>query len=384
MSGTQILWKKERATNLTVRLVQGTSSIRYLNLHAGHSFGPLRVGAVADWCVSGEGVQPIHLSLLFDGTDLFVSAASANLYVSLNGQPLNAGQWIPVGISSEICFGSAVLHVARGESQPPPGSPQVAAAETGPEATLSDGGRLRELAQRARAAAENQLSSAPPPAVSPSAAPPAIMPTPVPAAGQPPPAAGHPITSAPPPATPQAGSPGGFWREASLVKKLTLVLLPLAAAATWFTWEDPESAPEETERTTPVASSSAAARGSAGVPDKAAAPAESAALRADPPAGTVSVAAPRVESEAPSTAETAAPQASAADATAAPPSASAGVLMLAPTPTHATPRAAIDAAFSGRLDSAKELYAKLVAAHPDKPELALAKKRIDENAVRKP
>src|SRR5688572_31134856 len=113
MSGTQILWKKDRATNLTVRLVQGTSSIQYLNLHAGRSFGPLRVGAAADWCVSGEGVQPIHLSLLFDGTDLFVSAASANLYVSLNGQPLNAGQWIPVGISSEICFGSAVLHVAR-------------------------------------------------------------------------------------------------------------------------------------------------------------------------------------------------------------------------------------------------------------------------------
>jgi hypothetical protein len=357
MSGTQILWKKDRATNLTVRLVQGTSPIQYLNLHAGRSFGPLRVGAVADWCVSGEGVQPIHLSLLFDGTDLFVSAASANLYVSLNGQPLNAGQWVPVGISSEICFGSAVLHVARGESQPPPGSPLLGAAENGPESTLSDGGRLRELAQRARAEVESQLSSAPPPAVSPSAAPPAILPTPVPAAGQPPPTAGpHSATS--PPAAPKAASPGGFWREASLVKKITLVLLPLAAVATWLTWEDPESAPEETERTTPVASSSAPAPSSAPVPAKVAAPAESAPSHAAAPADF--------------------------SATAAAPSASAGVLMLAPTPSQATPRAAIDAAFSGRLDSAKELYAKLVAAHPDKPELALAKKRIDENAVRKP
>lgn len=58
--------------------------------------------------------------------------------------------------------------------------------------------------------------------------------------------------------------------------------------------------------------------------------------------------------------------------------------MLAPSSSDSTPRAALDAAFDGRLESAQELYAKLAAAHPDKPALSLAKKRIEENAVRKP
>jgi hypothetical protein len=58
--------------------------------------------------------------------------------------------------------------------------------------------------------------------------------------------------------------------------------------------------------------------------------------------------------------------------------------MLAPGSSDTTPRAAIDAAFAGRLETAKELYAKLVAAYPDKPEFALAKQRVEENAVRKP
>jgi hypothetical protein len=383
MSGTQILWKKDRATNLTVRLVQGVSTIQYLNLRPGSSVGPLRVGSAADWCVTGEGVQPLHLSLLFDGTDLFVASVSPAVYVSLNGQPLNAGQWVPVGISSEICFGSAVLHVARGESQPPPGTAlDIPAADTGPEATLSDGGRLREIAQRARDAASDTVS-APPPAVSPSA-PPAVMPTPLPAAGQPPPApAQQHQPSAPAPASPPKTKSGSSWSEASLVKKLTLLLLPLAAVGTWFTWDDP-APPPKARRKAPAASASA--------------PSKVAALAKNPAAPVVSATPPRTEGPAASSSapalSSAVPAASAevakttapatpADVRAAA-SASAGVLMIAPGSSDTTPRSAIDAAFAGRLETAKELYAKLAAAHPDKPEYAIAKKRVEENAVRKP
>ena len=386
MSGTQILWKKDRATNLTVRLVQGTSTIQYLNLRPGNSVGPLRVGSAADWCVSGEGVQPLHLSLLYDGTDLFVAAVSPTVYVSVNGQPVNAGQWVPVGISSEICFGSAVLHVARGESQPPAGGPlQMPSAEVGPEATLSDGGRLRELAQKARDAVDTKLSSHPP-AVSPSAPPPAVMPTPVPAAGQPPAPAPRPEVSksAPPPAPP--AKKGGAWSETSLIKKITLFLLPLAAVGTWFTWDDPAPAPRKAKRKTPVASASAPARSAQALAKTAvpslptspttrasndtaasAAPATSAA-----PAGSAPPAASAAAEATPSAGKDAAPAGSAA------------VLTFAPSSSDTTPRAAIDAAFAGRLETAKELYAKLVAAHPDKPEFALAKKRVEEGAVRKP
>lgn len=383
MSGTQILWKKERATNLTVRLVQGISTLQYLNLRAGSSVGPLRVGSAADWCVSGEGVQPIHLSLLFDGTDLFAAAVSPTVYVSVNGQPLNAGQWVPVGISSEICFGSAVLHVARGESQPPAGAAglQIPPAETGPEATLSDGGRLREIAQRALDAAGDTVSAPPPPIGSPSAPPPAMMPTPVPAAGQPPPPAAT-GASAPPPGVPAKTKSGSSWGETSLVKKLTLFLLPLAAVGTWFTWDDPAPQPKKAKRNAPVASASAPAKSANGFA-KTSPPSSAAVPRTEAPAGSSASAA--LGSAAPPT--SAALAASAAPAGAnektAPPG-SAGVLMIAPGSSDTTPRAAIDAAFAGRLETAKELYAKLAAAHPDKPEYALAKKRVEENAVRKP
>ncbi len=385
MSGTQILWKKERATNLTVRLVQGISTLQYLNLRAGSSVGPLRVGSAADWCVSGEGVQPIHLSLLFDGTDLFAAAVSPTVYVSVNGQPLNAGQWVPVGISAEICFGSAVLHVARGESQPPAGATalHIPPADTGPEATLSDGGRLREIAQRALDAASDTVSAPPAPIGSPSAPPPAMMPTPVPAAGQPPPVAAT-GPSAPPPAAPAKTKSGSSWSETSLVKKVTLFLLPLAAIGTWLTWDDPAPEPKKTKRNAPVASASAPVKSANGLA-KTAAP-SSAAARTEKPAGPASSAA-ALGSAAPPTsaalAASAAPAGAPANVKTAPPG-SAGVLMIAPGSSDTTPRAAIDAAFAGRLETAKELYSKLAAAHPDKPEYAIAKKRVEENAVRKP
>lgn len=382
MSGTQILWKKDRATNLTVRLVQGTSTIQYLNLRPGNSVGPLRVGSAADWCVTGEGVQPLHLSLLYDGTDLFVAAVSPTVYVSVNGQPVNAGQWVPVGISSEICFGSAVLHVARGESQPPAGGPlAMPPADVGPEATLSDGGRLRELAQKARDAVDTKLS-AQPPAVSPSAPPPGVMPTPVPAAGQPPAPSPNPAASksAPPPAaTPKKAS---AWSQTSLAKKITLFLLPLAAVGTWFTWEDPAPAPRKAKRKTAVASASAPPRSSAQALAKNAAPSRPAT-----PPGSSTAAAALAASVAPAASSTpvagATPEADKPDAKGAP-AGSAAVLTFAPGSSDTTPRAAIDAAFAGRLETAKELYAKLVAAHPDKPEFSLAKKRVEEGAVRKP
>jgi hypothetical protein len=350
-------------------------------------------------------VQPLHLSLLFDGTDLFVAAVSPTVYVSLNGQAVAANQWIPVGISSEICFGSAVLHVARGESQPPPASPSqfpnaaqfpataifpapIPAAETGPEATLSDGGRLRQLAQQARENAGMQ-PSAPPPAVSPPAAPgPAVLPTPVPAAGNPAAPAPSPNAGQSAPPAP-AKAKGSSWSETSLVKKLTLFLLPLAAAGTWLTWDEPEPEPtrRKAKRQTPAASASVlsagpSARATNPAPSGAVAPANKA------PASTGSA------SNSGATVRSAAPASSAAPIAVAPPSgvetddpkaaASTDVMMLAPTSSDTTPRAAIDAAFAGRLEKAKELYAKLAAAYPDKPAFALAKQRVEENAVRKP
>jgi hypothetical protein len=363
----------------------------------------MRVGSAADWCVSGEGVQALHLSLLYDGTDLFVAAVSPTVYVSLNGQPVAANQWIPAGVSSEICFGSAVLHVARGESQPPGASPSqfppvanpatailpspIPAPPLGPDATLSDGGRLRELAQQAREQA-GLLPSSPPPPVSPSGAPPpAVLPTPVPAAGNPAvPAAAPPAGKSAPP--PPAAAKGSSWGETSLVKKITLFLLPLAAVGTWLTWDEPEPTPRKAKRKVPAASASVLAAGPSARPKNGPSPSGAIAPAKQSPASTVSasssgvavpsaaapIAAPPTTSAAPLAAKADDPKAAA----------SAGVLMLAPGSSDTTPRAAIDAAFAGRLETAKELYAKLVAAYPDKPEFALAKQRVEENAVRKP
>lgn len=378
MSGTQILWKKDRATHLTVRLIQGTSSVQYLNLQPGSSVGPLRVGTSADWCVVGEGVQPLHLSLLFDGTDLFVAAASPTVYVSVNGQPVNAGQWVPVGVSSEIAFGSALLHVARGELQAPPGTAlHMPPADNGPETTLSDGGRLREMAEKARISG-NQPGAHSPAAVQASAPAPAVMPSP--AAGQPPAPAPAPVPTpefakSAPPAPP--AKKASAWSETSLVKKITLFLLPLAAVGTWFTWDDPAPAPRKAKRKPPAVSASAPGRSSAAALAPSGAPATPTTPVAPAPAGShtaqasASPAASSVKA-APSAIEGAAPTGSAA------------ILTFAPGSSDTTPRAAIDAAFAGRLETAKELYAKLAAAHPDKPEFSLAKKRVEENAVRKP
>ncbi len=203
---------------------------------------PVGIGRQAAWPVAAEGVAPVHLYVAFDGQNLFAAAALPGAQVTLAGRPLGA-DWTHVPVPSELRFGAASITVTRKvTSRAPP-----AAQSWGGERTVHDGGALFAAAQKAmadavisavpQAPAPPAYGSSPPPA----AAPPMAAPQPMyPAVAAPAPTA----TAAPAPAPtaaqpmPLAAPPAGssavlsFWKTASPVKKITLLLLPVVLVMT--------------------------------------------------------------------------------------------------------------------------------------------------------
>jgi len=211
--------------DVLVTLSSGASATASRAFTVGVATQPLGVGAGAPWAVTADGVAPVHLFLAFDGTTLFVSAAMPEAAVTVGGVPVPR-DWTAVMPPAEIAFGAARLFVAH------PAPPSLES-----ERTVHDGGALYQAAQLAMSGqVPLRGESAPPP-----------YPNMPPAAGRPPDLASPPeviatATGGRPsaagtsgmPGTPPAVATGGFWREASPVKKAILVLTPFTVVAAFF------------------------------------------------------------------------------------------------------------------------------------------------------
>jgi hypothetical protein len=201
--------------------------------------------------------------------------------------------------------------------------------------------------------------------------------TPVPAAGRPADASNVWPPNAPgaqgsaPEAQPVASklSLAASWREASLPKKLTLVLLPFALVGFVLMLDEPEPEPARITKAasaTPSASAVAAsadlaARASGSPPSPVLSVARPSASAPSPAAAAASVAASVVEVGSPSTSSSAAPR-----------------------PLYAAAeRDALNAAFEGRNAEAARLYERLSSASEGKV-FALAARLVRENIVLKP
>jgi hypothetical protein len=331
----------------TVTVTAGETSVPVMHFPWGRAVGPFGVGSHGDWAIRGEGVLDVHLLLSFDGERVHVAPARAMNYVAVNGQVIDE-RWWAVPVHSAIQFGSAVLHVGCEEIVDQPGGTPEDDPMT---STVPDGGRLRRYAEGLRDAhpgapvvspdfATNAPEHSQPPAApgtSASGARAGDLPTPRPAAGSPPP---EPLPSAP---TKNLAARGlvASWRETSWPMKLTLFLLPLAAAGLLYTWDDPP--PSEPVKRAPRKIASASAKA-----DVSAAPASSLAHPTPAPSET-----------------TARPTRSA-------------------LPTSNVARAALEATFAGQLGAAQALYERLAAQHPEQPVFRSAADHVKAGTVRKP
>jgi hypothetical protein len=377
---------------LEISILSGTSAQPTLTFNPGTPSNPVSIGSKGQWAVAADGVEPVHLYVVFDGRQAFVALAATGAQVHLAGAPVGT-EWVPAPVPCELRFGGACLILRHA---PRPVSPQE-------ERTMHDGGALLMAARRAGMAnqpAEPSAVRTPPlapkyPSARPAAGLPAAMGRTLPLQGAPPRIVDahdeattirNPLGAAPqplepieqeatliapqpmltrepeplvaaapepaPPVRPQTAtmpptkrSPAtastalAYWREASAVKKATLVLMPFALVGSYIIFQ-PDPPPPQPRATAPASS---AARQATATRD-----AGGGALAASP--------------------------------TAAPPSPGSGAdvsVPPSPAPTDAptrvsngkrTPeRAALDAVAAGSFDEASRLYADLASAHPDDP-----------------
>jgi hypothetical protein len=375
---------------IEISLLSGRSDRPTLTFTPGTPTNPVSVGSDGQWRVSGDGVEPVHIYLVFDGRQVHVALAAPGSGAQLAGARVGA-DWTLAPVPCELRFGGACL-ILRYAPRP------VSAQE---ERTMHDGGALLLAAQRAAASAGAPSALQAPqlgaqyPTARPAAGAPAglgrtlplkgaparvldaheeattlraprvgpehgaqpaneplqqevtrIAPQPLaPRATRPEPAPGT-LAPVPPPAPAAAPSTAraaagalAYWRDASPVKKTTLVLMPFALVGSYVIFQDaPQPAPRAA---TP---SSAAARQTAVVHD----------------AGTVAaVATTEVAGEGSGDSPATPPAASSSDPRTEPARPAAG--------RRTAERAALDAVAAGSFDEASKLYADLATAHPDDP-----------------
>jgi hypothetical protein len=196
------------------------------------------------------------------------------------------------------------------------------------------------------------------------------------------------------------------WRSASLVKKITFFLLPLAFVAVLWPEPPPPPGPAATARGTgsasptpsgtpvrtgPAASASAAPKASTAPAAGSASAAGKPVASTSPPAASVVAALnsgaanpsapPAAEGKKSGAAESAAPAASAPSAASAAASASADRLAAQRPAGPAYERSAVDAAFAGKWQDAIRFYDRLAEAHPDDPVFKEAARIIRETKL---
>jgi hypothetical protein len=369
---------------IVATVLSGQTDREKLIFVPGARVGPISLGTRGAWKINAQGVAPEHVFLHFDGRDLFACSAARAM---LAGLPLNRN-WVRVSLPCELRFEGACLIIRQ---EAPSRSPE------GAESTMGDGGALAQAAQRAVEAAMYQR--------------PAVPGGPVPWAGSKPP--GPPAEQSPathrmaqgleamggtvvmhagqvrpgkmplgrasagalPGQTPAAAqrradvpakdaegaanepTRAGFWRSASPVKKVTVLLMPLAIVGSYFAFfptEPPKppaggrgsTAATASARTAGIASSSGA-QANAGGSDRS---------RTSPPILSAAASAPA----APPSASAAPTVASARPAT--PPPKTAG---RSSSGGRSPEREALDSAAAGSFDEAAKRYDALAAAHPD-------------------
>ena len=301
--------------------------------------------------------------------------------------------------------------LAPAEAPPPaPGAPGAAwsnasAAEGDPlgPITIADGGALRAHAERVAAATPSAaFTSAQAYAADVRRV---AGPAPVPAAGRP--AAASNVRARPDEVRTPAPGPApeaprvatrfslrSSWREASVAKKLTLVLLPFAVIGVALIFdEDPAPAPIRVKQVAIATASPSALAASS--PSALAASSPSAVPASSPSAVPASSAlAPRASGSSPTTVLSVARPSASAPPLAPPATSVAGSVIevgsaaassaAAPRPSYAAAeRDAINAAFEGRNVEAGRLYERLASKQEGRV-FALAAELVRENIVSKP
>ena len=352
-----------------VRVVGARAERSAITFALGMPTQPFSVGTSGQWSVIGEGVGPVHLFLGFDGERVHVVAASPSLPVQIAGSPLG-GTWVTAPVPCDIRFGGACLMIRRVSSGAIAGNPEAVPS------TVSDGGALRQAAQRAADSGAKAGTSSPPARSPPKGFGSTMLmeqrPSGGPAAGPPPPAPE--ARAAPPLGLTEVAAPGmaaardepkkGYCQSASLVKKITLLLMPIALSLTFLMLRK-QSQPEATgPGRLPAASANRNAPES-----RTAAPA-SAAVRS-----TAVAAASVARLEAPSASSSSRPVATVAPRP-QPPSAPA-------TASARTPeREALEAVAAGSIEEAARDYDSLATAHPDDPNFKEAARILHAKAGR--
>ncbi len=394
-----------------ISVFSGRTSQPQVYLHPGVTMNPTSVGSSGDWSVVADGVAPVHVYIAFDGKDVFVAAAP-NSNAVLAGTPLTT-QWTTASIPCELRFAGACLLLRKV-------SREQAAQGAGPAdgafaATAHDGGALLKAAQRAvdvamrmqgrptgaglastvvmpDAPRQGPFEGAPPSTMRMNDRP--LSPFGARASeGAPPRAA---VGSSPGigearAASGAAGLPGAvegssetegeeppkkdngfkaYWKTASAVKKISLVLMPFALYLSYWALRDPlPAAPPRLLGTATSATTSAKTGASASAKMATPPPVASAAGGIGPASdasGHPGVPAGAASASSGSSASSGAPE-PVAPATPAPAriaKADAGAPKLAPG-RHTADRDAIDAVANGSYDDAARRYAALSAAHPD-------------------
>jgi len=376
---------------------RGSGDPRYLTLESGQELPPLSIGTAADWRVDADGMDEVHAFVYFDGQQLHVQSAVPDRLVKVNGRVVGT-EWTAVAPSSTLAIGDARLvfcalsqasagaaPMPRGRTPTPfgedaPTRMQMPAAHDDDEATGhievpnfdEEATRALPVPTAARMLGSRKptpdLGARPaPPAAPPVMGPEAFGPAPTPfaapfAAPPPPPppppddVPPHLQTTTKPAIRKDASKLAQAWRETSVVKKIILLLLPLAFVMVFYGFED-DPAPRAKQK--PAASASASA--STTEDDDDPKPKKKKKPPVDDPDPPPSNTAPP-----PSTSGSPPPVPS-VPATVPAPSASAPGSPKTDPAKKTTEREAVDAVAAGQYELAAKLYEQLAKEHPETP-----------------
>jgi len=121
--------------HILVSIAAGKGQLRFMRFVPGQAVAPITVGFDGIWRIGAPGVARVHVSLLFDGHQLFVATHAPELQAYVNGAAID-GRWWVLLPPAELRFGEARLRVTfdaapvrpvapAGQHLPPPATPVV-------------------------------------------------------------------------------------------------------------------------------------------------------------------------------------------------------------------------------------------------------------------
>ncbi len=353
---------------------RGSGDPRFLILEPGQELPPLSIGSGGDWRVDADGMEEVHAFVYFDGRALHVQSAVPSRPVKVNGRPVGT-DWSEVDPSSTLAVADARLvycpasqaSAAASSSGPSPKKASRAPTPFDDAPTRMQAPAVRpddeatghieipqfdEEATRALPVPTGvrvQSTRRPTPPAGPRPEPPVVVAAPPPPPPPPPDEPPHlQTTTRQALRTKEESKLAQQWREASLPKKLILILLPLAFVMVIYGFDDDPPPPVKKKAPTATASS---------------------ASEADKPPKK----AKKPVSDDDETVATAAPHPTASTPPSAPPSTAPSAVASAPGSPKTDPakktteREAVDAVAAGQYELAAKLYEALAKEHPEVP-----------------